>query len=502
MQTYNLVRVIDEFLNGITMYRLILYFLVLLLLVVSVNQITVLFSAAFLIMVCWATNTIFAKVFKAPTNFESVYITALILVFIITPIRTFKDLPFFFLIATLAMASKYILAINKKHLFNPAAFAVFFSAITLNYSASWWIGMPFSMPVVAIGGLLIARKIRRFSLIFSFLATSLVIFLGFSGLKVNDVLLLTQEIILNTPILFFMFVMLTEPQTTPPTKKLQIIYGSLVGLLFAQPFHVGSFYLTPEIALLSGNVFSYIVSPKEKLFLKLKKKVQIAPDIYDFIFELDKKMRYIPGQYMEWTLAHKNPDSRGNRRYFTCAASPTEGNLRIGAKFYPKPSSFKEALRSLDPGGEIVASQLAGEFILPKDPGKKLVFIAGGIGITPFRSMIKFLCDTNQKRDIILLFSNKSALDIVYKDIFDLASQKLGIKTVYTITNTTDIPPGWAGRVGYIDDKLIREEVPAYKDRIFYISGPHSMVDAFEETLRGMGLRRNQIKIDFFPGYA
>lgn len=499
MQTYNLLRVIDKFLDGITMYRLVLYFLVFLLLVGTANQITILFSAAFLIIVCWAANTIFAKVFKAPTNFESVYITALILVFIITPVRTFKDLPFFFLVAVLAMASKYILAINKKHLFNPATFAVAFTAITLNYSASWWIGMPWTMPVVAIGGLLIVRKTRRFSLIFSFLATSLVIFLGFSGL---NALSLAQKIIFDTPILFFMFVMLSEPQTMPPTQKLQIIYGSLVGLLFAQPFHIGSFYLTPEIALLSGNVFSYIVSPKEKLFLKLKKKMQIAPDIYDFVFELDKKMTYIPGQYLEWTLAHKNPDSRGNRRYFTCAASPTEGNLRIGAKFYPKPSSFKKALRSLALGSEIVASQLAGEFILPKPPGKKLCFIAGGIGITPFRSIIKFLCDTNQKRDIILLFSNATASDIVYKDIFDLASQKLGIQTVYTITNTADIPPGWAGRVGYIDDKLIREEVPAYQDRIFYISGPHSMVDAFEKTLKGMGLHRNQIKVDFFPGYA
>ncbi len=138
----------------------------------------------------------------------------------------------------------------------------------------------------------------------------------------------------------------------------------------------------------------------------------------------------------------------------------------------------------------LVASQLAGEFTLPKDLNKKLCFIAGGIGITPFRSMIKFLLDTNQKRDITLLFSNKTELDIVYKDIFDQAFLKLGIKTVYVNTD----------KMGFIDEMMIREQVFDFKDRTFYISGPHSMIDAFEKTLKNLGVKN--IKVDFFPGYA
>ena len=195
---------------------------------------------------------------------------------------------------------------------------------------------------------------------------------------------------------------------------------------------------------------------------------------------------------MEWTLPQKNPDSRGSRRYFTLAASPTEGNLRIGVKFYPNGSSFKNKLLSLNTSDLIVASQLSGEFILPKDPQEKLCFIAGGIGITPFRSIIKYLLDTNQKREITLFYSNKTAEDIVYKDIFDRAFQKLGIKTIYVNTD----------KMGYIDETMIRERVSDFKDRTFYLSGPHSMVDAFEKTLKNMGISSSQIKIDFFPGYA
>ncbi len=74
--------------------------------------------------------------------------------------------------------------------------------------------------------------------------------------------------------------------------------------------------------------------------------------------------------------------------------------------------------------------------------------------------------------------------------------------SVAWLTDTANVPPGWQGRVGYIDAKMISEEVPDYRDRFFYISGPRSMVDAFEKALKEMGLPGSQIKVDFFPGYA
>lgn len=498
-----MIRFIDDFLNGITQYRLMLYFLVCLLLVaaalsvfgiLSFNPVAIVFSAVFLTIVCWVANTVFARIFKAQTNLESVYISALILALIMTPARTFQDALLLGLVAVLSQGSKYILAIGKKHIFNPAAFAVFLSAVTVNYSASWWVGTAWMMPFVLAGGLLIARKIRRFNMVVAFLIAALVLILGSSLSRGIDILSIAQQIILETPILFFAFVMLTEPQTTPPGRIWRMVYGSLVGLLFV--------YFTPETALLAGNVFSYIISPKEKLLLTLKEKIQIAPDIYDFVFGVSERFNFLSGQYMEWTYAHKNPDSRGTRRYFTIAASPTEGDLRIGVKFYPNGSSFKKNLLAMQNGEQIVASQLSGEFTLPKDASKKLCFIAGGIGITPFRSMVKSLLDTNQRKDIVLLFSNKLASDIVYDNIFDKAFQKLGIKTVYVLTDTANVPKEWSGRVGFVDAKMIAEEVSDYRDRTFYISGPHSMVDAFEKVLKGLGIAGNQIKIDFFPGYA
>jgi ferredoxin-NADP reductase len=269
------------------------------------------------------------------------------------------------------------------------------------------------------------------------------------------------------------------------------------------PFvNIAGVYFTPEIALLVGNIFSYIVSPKEKLILKLEDVNKIAENTYDFIFSPDRKLNFKPGQYLEWTLQHEKMDNRGMRRYFTIASSPTEKDIIMGVKFYDKPSSYKQSLISLKAGEIIVASQLSGDFILPKDTNKKLLFIAGGIGITPFRSIIKYLIDTNEKRDIVLFYSNKSFNDIAYKEIFDLAAQKIGTKIIYCLSDQKSMPPDWAGETGFISKEMIEKYVPDFMERMFYISGPRSMILTFKKVLKDAGIRKNYIITDFFPGFA
>ena len=502
---------IDRFLDHTTMYRLILYYLIFILVmafflsffgVFSFNAFELLISVLFLIIIGLITNVIFAKTFQAPTNVESVYISALILALIITPIHSIHDFWFLFWAAVWTMASKFIFATNKKHIFNPVAFAVFLTSIAISQSASWWVGTLAMLPAVLLGGILIVRKIKKIDMVLSFLIVSIITVIITSLLKGTDPRMNLKEILLFSPWLFFAFVMLTEPLTTPPTKKLQIIYGAIIGFLFAPQIHLGSFYATPEITLLLGNLFSYLVSPKERLILKLKNKIKLNQSTYDFVFDNQKRINYQPGQYMEWTLPHKESDNRGNRRYFTLASSPTENDLKIGVKFYEAPSSFKKSLWAMDGKEEIAASQLAGDFVLPKNPNQKLVFIAGGIGITPFRSMLKYLLDTGQKRSIIVFYSNKTANEIVYTGVLNEAGKKLGIKTIYNLTDTNNIPNWWQGKIGFINESIIKQEAPDYKERIFYISGPPTMVAAYEKMLATMGVSKKQIKTDFFPGFA
>jgi ferredoxin-NADP reductase len=294
-------------------------------------------------------------------------------------------------------------------------------------------------------------------------------------------------------------VIVTEPLTAPPARPLRVAYAALVGVLFTPQFHLGRLYTTPELAILIGNVFAYLVSPKARLILNLNQKIKLAPDIYDFTFAPAHKLAFAPGQYMEWTLGHAEPDNRGNRRYFTLASSPTEPLLRLGVKFYGQSSSFKQALLALDQHSPIVAAQVAGDFVLPADTRQKCVFIAGGVGITPFRSMLKYLLDTRQRRPIVLFYANRAPEEIIYQDILLQAQLELGIKTVYTITDTRR-PRGWSGHVGRISAQLIQAEVPDYQNCLFYISGPPEMVDALKALLGQMHVKASQIKTDHFAG--
>ncbi|HEY9152216.1 MAG TPA: RnfABCDGE type electron transport complex subunit D [Anaerolineales bacterium] len=506
-----MIRFIDNQLNRITMYRLVLYYLIALLAIAFVlnagnvttfDPFALMATVAFLLVVSAITNSIFSRIYGVPANVESVYITALILALIITPIQSYNDLWFLAWAAILANASKYIVAINRKHLFNPAAFAVALTYFTINQSASWWIGSGQMLFFVVLGGLLVVRKIGRFDMVLSFLGAAVATIFVSSLFTGADFIGSTQKTILYSPLIFFAVIMLTEPLTTPPTRQLRIVYGALVGFLFAPQFHFGGFYITPEVALLIGNGFSYIVSSKDKLVLKLKEKNRVSSDVYEFIFPAPRRFAFVPGQYMEWTLGHPDTDSRGNRRYFTIASSPTERNLRLGVKFNPRSSSYKKAMLGLDKDTEIVAAQLAGDFVLPDDPKQKVVLIAGGIGVTPFRSMIKFLLDTKQRRPITVFYIAPTVNDFVYKDVFDRAQFELGIKTIYSVTDNRNVPSSWTGQVGRINPQMIKSAVPDYRNCLFYISGPRGMVDDLKDALHRLGVDGFQIKTDYFAGLA
>jgi len=116
--------------------------------------------------------------------------------------------------------------------------------------------------------------------------------------------------------------------------------------------------------------------------------------------------------------------------------------------------------------------------------------------------MVKYMLDKGEGRPMVLLYSNKLASDIAYGGIFDEARKRLQAKVVYTLTDIASVPHGWTGQSGPINEKMIREEVPDYAERLFYVSGPNAMVMAMEKMLKGMGIPGSRIKTDFFPGFA
>lgn len=509
---------IDKFLNSITMYRLVLYALMLMAsysIVLAFSGLlhrgglSYVYSLIIISVVCYFTNLIFAKIFNAPVNAESWIITAFILYFIMFPSMSLDDAFTASFVAFVAMASKYILTINKRHIFNPVAIAALVVGATSFFKGSmpeverffdsgnavWWVGTPVMLPLVLVVGFLILRKIRKFAMFFSFIVgsifTTLVLtFFVDQGNFQSFVSMLSQTFI-SWPLIFFGAIMLTEPLTMPPHRRVQILFGFLVGLLFSARYHIGPLYSTPELALVIGNIFAFAVSMKRRLMLTLKEKKLISKDTYEFSFASDFPLSFHPGQYLEWTLPSQYSkegkliaDSRGNRRFFTIASSPTEEDIKLGVKFYQPSSAFKQGLLGLNEGLVIAAGQLGGDFTLPADATKKLVFIAGGIGVTPFRSMIKYLIDKKEKRNITLIYSVKTEDEIAYRDIFDQAEKEIGLKVMYLIGN-------------FLTEDLVKKDI----DSTFYLSGPNVMVENYKKLLIKIGVRRPRIMTDYFPGF-
>jgi len=501
---------IDRFLNAITMYRLVLNFLgILALISILFGFLNLLPYSGYkfiqllllILITSVITQLLFTKIFRAITNIESFLITALILFFILSPIQSNEDIYITIATTVVAIGSKFLFAVNRKHFFNPAAIGILVLSILGYGNGIWWVGSRNLLPIVMLIGFLIIRKLRRFSLFFAFLFTAIVV-ISLSnlrhGLTFTDSLI---QLFTSWPLIFFGSVMLTEPLTTPPKRQLYITYGILTGIFFGLQFNLGPFRSSSELALVVGNVFSYLMSPKSKFLLTLKSQTKLAPQIIELTFTKPPNFTYTPGQYMEFTIPPSQTDARGNRRYFTLASSPTEQTLKLGIKIPDqKPSIFKQKLLSFKTEDQILVGQLAGDFVLPQNNSQKLVFIAGGIGIIPFRSMVKYLIDTDQTRDIVLFYICSHKDEFVYQDIFDQA-KKTGLKTVNVITQAINVPKQWSGEVGYLNKNLIVKYVPDYLNRKFYLSGPNMMVESSKHLLKSLNVPNSQISTDYFPGF-
>lgn len=475
----------DDLLNSITMYRLVLYSLLWLvgvamlfsvLGVLDYPPLALVGVFSILMTVGFIVNTGLAKLYGITTNFESGIITTLILFFVLAVPTTTLEWLAIGIGTFIALASKYVLTWRGAHIFNPVAFGVVVIGLSGLSFASWWIATPIMLPFVAVVAVLILRKTRRFGLFFSFIIPCIALLLA----QGNNL----QVILLSFPIIFFASVMLTEPATSPNTNKWRLFYGFIIGIIVGAGMGVFS---SPQVALLIGNLLAFVVSFRVSAKLKLVSKTQLSENMYDFAFKTDKKFTFLPGQYMDWTLPGVGFNSRGNRRSFTIASSPSKKELHIGVKFYEPSSKFKQQLLSLEKGDYIYAGRVAGDFLLPRSNKQKLVFVAGGIGITPFISMLQHLIMTKQKRDITLFYFVNSDKDIVYKDILEKA-KKHGLEIIPMI-----------GPKSRLDKKLLQTYIPDYMNREFYLSGPPAMVRSYKASLKNLSVKK--IHTDYFSGY-
>lgn len=216
--------------------------------------------------------------------------------------------------------------------------------------------------------------------------------------------------------------------------------------------------------------------------LKVLEKKQETNNILSLILEKPKNFRFYAGQYLDIELPVE--DKFGKTRAFTISSSPSEDFLMITPKKGISP--FKKFIEQLKPGDQINTSHPAGTFTL--DESSAAVFIAGGIGSTPFRSIIKYVLDNKISAHITLIYSNSDD-NFPFKDELDeWQKQLLNLEIIYINTNKT-------GRLKTLDSQYL---IP---NTIYYLAGSHGFVDNLEDILLKMGIDPTNIRTDRFDGY-
>ena len=220
--------------------------------------------------------------------------------------------------------------------------------------------------------------------------------------------------------------------------------------------------------------------------LTLTNRKTEGPEVESFIFKPPESLVWEAGQFLHYVLHHEPTDERGSDSWFTVASAPSEGVVMITTRF--SNSTFKKALWELQVGHAIEVSDVDGDFLLDS-ADKKYVFIAGGIGITPFRAILKEALHEGRPIDVTLLYASRDE-NITYKEELEtIAKDNPNLKINYIISPER------------IDETKIRQLVPDIEKSFFYVSGPEPMTESLGNMLKAMGIPAERIKQDWFPGY-
>lgn len=508
---------LDRQLGRVTMYRLVTLVLFALVFAMLIFTIAGTFTAPYsvkselvtlvvLLAVSYASSRAIGLTWRVRPHGESAIITALLLWFIFTPSTETTYLLWLSLGAFLANLSKYVLAWRGRHVFNPAAAGAFLTfAIQyaigrdLPVTASWWVGNKHLLPFVVVGAFLVLWRTRRLDVGVLFIVLSgVLVVLGLHHINQPDPI---KTMAYAYPIVFLAGFMLSEPLTLPPRRAQQLVVAFVTAVVFSYPIWVllfttsppnlKVFAITPGVSLLVGNLVSFAFARRRGVALELVGKRKLTPETHELMFSAKRGVGFLPGQFAEITVPHSQADSRGVRRSFSISSPPNaDGQVSIAVRVPEKSSTYKKALLDLQPGQTVHVTGVGGDFVLPKDASVPLVFVAGGIGITPFLSQLRH----HQNRDAVLVYGVTGPEEISYAD--ELA----GFNVVLVSASRPDhLPTTWTWiEAPFLSAEIIASAVPDLAKRRAYVSGPPAMVNAVRT---GLAKRCKGIKTDYFTGY-
>lgn len=230
-------------------------------------------------------------------------------------------------------------------------------------------------------------------------------------------------------------------------------------------------------------------------------KENLAEGTMLFRFKKPDGFVYMAGQSIDLTLVNPpETDTEGNMRAFSLASAPHAPDLYIATRM--RDTAFKRVLGSMAPGTEVSVDGPFGSFMLHENVARPAVFLAGGIGITPFHAMVADAGERNLPHKIILFYSNRRPEDAAFlSELQQLAKDNPNFSLVATMTNMEKSSQTWEGERGYIDAAMLKRHVPEGSLPIYYLAGPQMMVTAMRKMLNESSVSNDDIRSEEFAGY-
>lgn len=233
----------------------------------------------------------------------------------------------------------------------------------------------------------------------------------------------------------------------------------------------------------------------------IAKHEEVAEGTMAFHFAKPADFHFRAGQSVDVTLLDPpETDAEGNTRAFSIASAPFDDDLMVATRM--RDTAFKRVLRNAAPGLQVKIEGPSGSFVLHRKAEKPAVFLAGGIGITPFLSIIRQATHDKAPHQLFLFYSNRRPEDTAFLDaLSEAAKQNPNFHLIATMTEMDKSRRPWNGQTGFISSDMIAKHLPLLQGPIYYLAGPPAMVAAMRSILTGLGVDEDDIRTEEFSGY-
>ena len=235
--------------------------------------------------------------------------------------------------------------------------------------------------------------------------------------------------------------------------------------------------------------------------VKLKNRFSVAERTTAFQFEKPTNFIFRPGQWIDITLLNPaETDAEGNVRGFSIASAPYEHTLMVATRM--RDTAFKRELEKVPLNTEVKISGPGGNLMLQNNPARTAVFLAGGIGVTPIRSIVFHAAKQRLPHRILFFFSNRRPEDSPFLgDLQALQKENPNYTCIPTMTDMAKSHHQWSGETGYINEEMMAKYLGAAKSPIYYIVGPPKMVSGLHSMINESGVNDDDIRTEDFSGY-